>query len=151
MGFQRKRADANQPQIVSALRAVSASVAHTHTIGKGFPDIVVGIEGLSVLGNKQKILDALKDIPGIKIIEGVNLLVEIKDGSKSESARKLTPDEQDWHFKWRGQICIVSSEEEAVTLLSVDEKTLRNNKLRAGIFEEEEKSTEPKKKVQKKA
>lgn len=35
------RTDANQPEIVKALREHGFHVAHTHTIGKGFPDVVV--------------------------------------------------------------------------------------------------------------
>ena len=50
---------------------MGCTVQHLHTIGKGCPDILVGI----------------KDI---------NLLVEIKDGNKFPSERKLTTDEKKW-------------------------------------------------------
>ena len=82
------KVDSNQPAIVEALRGVGASVAHTHMIGRGFPDIVVGFRG-------------------------VNYLMEIKDGSLAPSRRKLTEDEQDWHNVWRGDVVIVESVEDA--------------------------------------
>lgn len=86
------RVDSNQKEIVAALRKAGASVAHTHTIGKGFPDIVVGHRGL-------------------------NLMVEIKDGSLPPSGRKLTKDEYEFHEVWKGQVCIVESIDDALGLL----------------------------------
>jgi len=65
------RIDANQPEIVKALRQAGATVTSTATIGKGFPDIAVGFRG-------------------------TNYLMEIKDGNKPPSAQKLTKDERDW-------------------------------------------------------
>lgn len=49
---------------------------------------------------------------------GVNLLVEIKDGSLKPSAKKLTMDEQGWHDTWLGQVCIVSSNHDAIDLIA---------------------------------
>ena len=63
------KADANQGEIVQALRQMGASVQHTHQLGQGAPDAICGYKG-------------------------VNLLIEIKDGGKPPSKRKLTPDEQ---------------------------------------------------------
>jgi hypothetical protein len=88
----RARVDTNQSAIVEALRGAGATVLHLHTIGKGCPDIAVGIHGR-------------------------NYLLEIKNGSKSPSKRKLTPDEQKWHEAWRGEVCIVSSEAEALAAI----------------------------------
>lgn len=82
--YLAKRADKNQPVIVRAFRQLGCSVTHTHEVGHGFVDIVVGVDGF-------------------------NALVEIKDGSKPPSRRKLTPDESDWHALWRGQKCIIES------------------------------------------
>ena len=53
----RARVDANQKKIVSQLREIGCSVLHTHQLGKGAPDIIVGYNNL-------------------------NYLVEIKDGDK---------------------------------------------------------------------
>jgi len=83
------KADDNQPQIVKAFRQLGFSVAHTHMIGEGFPDIVVGRSG-------------------------VNTLVEIKDGNKVKSKRQLTPDEKEFHEKWKGNIIIVESVEDVI-------------------------------------
>lgn len=88
----RAKVDTNQSQIVKVLRAVGASVATTHQVGKGFPDIVVGYKGH-------------------------NYLLEIKDGDKPPSQRKLTADEQEWHDKWRGTVKIVNNETEALTAI----------------------------------
>lgn len=41
--------DANQPEIVAALRQVGARVQCTHTLGQGFPDLVVAYRGRVVL------------------------------------------------------------------------------------------------------
>lgn len=78
------RVDDNQAGIVTALRAVGATVTPTHMVGKGFPDLVAGYRG-------------------------VNYLLEVKDGAKVPSARKLTPAEMGWHEKWRGHAVVVDS------------------------------------------
>lgn len=83
------KADDNQPQIVKAFRQLGYSVAHTHTIGKGFADIVIGRDG-------------------------VNTLVEIKDGSKVKSQRQLTNDEKEFHEAWRGTVVIIESVEDVI-------------------------------------
>ena len=88
-----RKADDNQPEIVKAFRSAGCSVAHTHTIGKGFPDIAVGVSGL-------------------------NILVEIKDGNKPVSARSLTPDEKRWHDNWLGNVYVVETPEQAVELVN---------------------------------
>ena len=46
-------------------------------VGKGVPDLLVGIHGRL-------------------------LLVECKDGSKPPSHRKLTPEQEAWHAAWAG-------------------------------------------------
>jgi len=87
------KVDDNQREIVQALRHCGASVMDTSAVGKGFPDLVVGWHGL-------------------------NLLVEIKDGSKPPSHRKLTPAQVEFHGAWRGQVCVVTSVDEALALVS---------------------------------
>jgi len=90
-----KRTDANHKSIIDSLRKIPmVSVTSTHTIGKGFPDIVIGYK-------KQ------------------NYLVEIKDGNKSPSQRKLTPDEIDFHDKWNGQIMIAENIGDILKLLKI--------------------------------
>lgn len=83
------RTDANQTEIVNALRGVGASVAVTSMLGDGFPDLTVGFRG-------------------------ENYLIEIKDGSKPPSKRKLTPDEKSFHNSWWGKIDIVKNIDEAL-------------------------------------
>lgn len=87
-----KRTDANQKEIVKTFRDMGASVLILSMVGKGCPDILVGYRG-------------------------VNYLVEIKDGAKAPSAKKLTPAEQDFFFGWGGQVCIIESVSEAQLLL----------------------------------
>lgn len=81
--------DRNQDKIVGALRKVGASVAITSGLGRGFPDLVVGYRTR-------------------------NILIEVKDGTAPPSKRRLTPDQQEWHDAWRGQVCVVESPEEAL-------------------------------------
>jgi hypothetical protein len=87
------KADRNQPEIVAAARKMGATVQHLHTIGGGCPDVAVGFRG-------------------------VNHFWEIKDGEKSASAQKLTPDEAEWHDTWEGQVAIVRSVDDVVRLLN---------------------------------
>jgi hypothetical protein len=86
------RVDANQPAIVKALREAGASVAPLHTVGGGVPDLLVGIDG-------------------------VNLLLEVKDGNKVPSARVLTPQQAEWHRTWAGQVTVANSIAEALAAL----------------------------------
>ena len=74
--------DGNQPEIVKAFRALGCTVAHTHRLGQGFPDICVGYGGLS-------------------------MLIEIKDGSKPKSAQELTDDEREFQGRWTGGVRMV--------------------------------------------
>lgn len=97
MSRRAARVDTNQREIVAALRQMGASVQLLHTVGAGCPDILVGWRGN---GSGP-----------------VNLLVEIKDGAKPASARKLTPAEADFHAAWRGQVAIVETIEDAIALL----------------------------------
>jgi hypothetical protein len=83
------RVDANQPAIVEALRKVGATVQPLHTVGKGCPDLLVGYAGH-------------------------NHVLELKDGSKKPSARKLTADELEWHDSWRGRVFVVTDISEAL-------------------------------------
>ena len=83
------RVDANQPEIVKALRGVGATVQHLHKVGQGCPDISVGRRG-------------------------TNYFLEIKDGNKPPSARELTPAQKDWHAGWKGQVAVVCNADEAL-------------------------------------
>ena len=78
------RKDANQTAIAETFRALGCSVEFLHRVGQGVPDLLVGICG-------------------------ANYLVEVKDGSKSPSRRRLTDDEAEWHERWKGQVCTVET------------------------------------------
>lgn len=93
--MRASKTDANQTEIVEALRQIGCSVQLLHMVGKGCPDLLVGTMDNSL---------------GIT----VNLLLEVKDGSKPPSARKLTPDQVKWHDGWRGQVTVVCSVDEAI-------------------------------------
>lgn len=81
--------DDNQPAIVRTLRALGFSVEPLHSVGGGVPDLLAGRRGR-------------------------NHLIEVKDGSKPPSARRLTPAQIDWHEAWRGSCVVIHSEAEAV-------------------------------------
>ena len=85
----RARTDQNQTEIVKALRQIGCSVKVTSKLGRGFPDLVVGYR-------KR------------------NLLLEVKDGNKPLSERRLTPDEQKFDNEWAGQVDVVESPVDAV-------------------------------------
>lgn len=76
MPRQRARVDANQPAMVEAFRRMGCKVFPTHQVGRGFPDLVVCITDRTII------------------------LVEIKDGEKPPSKRRLTPDEEAFAAKW---------------------------------------------------
>jgi len=99
---RRGRIDANQPEIVKALRAVGASVQSLADMGRGVPDLLVGWRGL-------------------------NLLFEVKDGAKPPSARRLTPDEERWHRGWRGQVVVVEDPRSALAALPAKHYAVRGN------------------------
>jgi hypothetical protein len=95
---RRARVDANQQEIVAALRHVGATVIHTHMVGSGFVDIVVGFRNST-------------------------FLLELKDGSKPPSRRALTEDEFALHTTWRGgPLVVVSSVDEALEAIGASEQ-----------------------------
>ncbi len=86
------KVDDNQKDIVKALRAIGATVRIV-TQGEGIPDLLVGFRGHTVL-------------------------MEVKDGDKPPSARKLTEAEQKFFEEWRGgMLAIVESVDDALALL----------------------------------
>ncbi len=87
------RTDANQDEIVKALRAIGCSVAITSSLGEGFPDLVVGRHS-------------------------TNYLLEVKDGSNSPSKRLLTADELKFCNAWRGQWAAVYDVQSAMKVVN---------------------------------
>ena len=86
------RVDSNQKEIVEALRKAGATVLHTHQLKNCF-DILVGYNG-------------------------INYIVEIKDGNKPPSQRKLTTGEEKFRDEWEGgEYYIIESIEQALKLI----------------------------------
>lgn len=82
------RVDGNQAQITQALRKCGCLVQTTHTIGRGFPDLLIAYQG-------------------------VMALLEVK-----MPGAKLTDDEVQWHRKWAdAPVYIVESVEQIPNLL----------------------------------
>jgi hypothetical protein len=73
------KVDANQAEVVAALRSVQAKVHHTHMVADGFPDLVVGHHETKRIG-----------------------LLEVKDGKKPPSARAKTEDQIKFFDLWAG-------------------------------------------------
>lgn len=89
---RRARIDSNHATIVTAFRDAGASVLSLASVGSGCPDLLVGFRSR-------------------------NYLVEVKDGSRPPSERRLTPDQELFHFRWRGQVVVVDSVDRALELL----------------------------------
>lgn len=86
--------DRNQSEIVLMLRTVGCTVQLLHKVGQGCPDLLVGYRGQ-------------------------NILLEVKDGELSPSARKLTDRQVEWHRDWRGQVAVVCNVREAMAALGI--------------------------------
>ena len=89
MTLWARKVDANQAEIVAALRQAGASVLVMHRLGQGAPDLAVGIRG-----------------------ETFFLEVKTEKG-------KLTPDEAEFMSNWQGRYAIVRTPEEALRAIGV--------------------------------
>lgn len=90
--MRAKRKDANHNEIAEYLQERGWAVHDTSGLGFGFPDALVGKPEFCCV-------------------------VEIKDGSKPPSARKLTPDEQRFKDNWTGPYVLAESPEDAAKQL----------------------------------
>lgn len=86
------KVDQNQSDLVTTMRNMGVSVEITSAAHNGFPDLVVGFGGITVL-------------------------VEVKDGSKPPSARKLTKDQVKFHNTFKGAITVIETTEQAIALV----------------------------------
>lgn len=84
--------DSNHQSVVKALRAAGCGVVDLAAVGCGVPDLLV----------------CTPTWPH------ETALVEVKDGSKPPSARKLTPDQERFHAAWKGRVFVVTSPAEAL-------------------------------------
>jgi len=90
-----RKTDNNQAGIVRALAEIpSLSVADTHSLGFGFPDLCVGYRGR-------------------------NLLVEVKNSGQPKSGQQLTEAEKQFHAQWKGRLVIVTSLEEILDAMGI--------------------------------
>lgn len=67
-----RRTDANHAAIRDALRQIGAFVQDLSRVGEGCPDLLCGHRGRWIV-------------------------IEVKDGKKCPSERRLTPDQERWH------------------------------------------------------
>jgi len=88
----KHKTDANQKDIVFALRQVGATVHDLSGAGAGCPDLLVGKNG-------------------------VTYLLEIKN---PDTKGKLNTLQEKWHAEWRGQVAVVRTVEEALEVIGVD-------------------------------
>ena len=87
------KVDSNQNEVVKLLRKIpGVSVAITSQLGNGFVDFVVGYKGK-------------------------NYMIELKDGDKVASKRKLTADEESFKSMWTGQYTVCNNFEEVFNLI----------------------------------
>lgn len=87
------RIDENQALIVKALRGCGAYVRFLSE-GNGLPDLLVGYNGQTIL-------------------------MEVKDGRKVPSARKLTDLEAEFFQNWKGgKLFVVTSVDQALSILA---------------------------------
>jgi len=94
-----KKVDANQAEIVQTFRDLGARVADTSGAGDGFPDLVVQY--------REPMRGRL-----------LTHLVEVKDGNKPPSRRKLTPAQEKFHAEFNCHI--VESVKDVYELLEIN-------------------------------
>lgn len=82
MFFTASKVDANQGVIIACLREEGASVFSLSGVGKGCPDLLVGIDGETYL-------------------------VEVKDGDKYPSAQALTRQQLKFIMNWHGSSVVI--------------------------------------------
>lgn len=98
-----KKVDRNQREMVASLRAIGFRVAHTHTIGKGFPDIVVC--GRNWLTDEWPV-----SLVEIKTLKG-----------------DLSPDEKVFHEEWEpGKIVIARRPSDVMLIYQMDYDVCRS-------------------------
>ena len=88
------RRDRNEPAIIRALRATGASVCQINETGA--PDLIVGYEGRNFL------------------LEGKS-----QPGPRGGLRGQLTSDQCRWILRWRGQVQVVTTVDEAIEALGL--------------------------------
>lgn len=93
--MKAKRKDINQPELEVRLKKLGFSVTSLHALGKGIPDLLLGIMG-------------------------INIVVEVKHDNA-----ELTEPEKEWHRDWKGQVRIAQSAEEIVLYVANWSQTMK--------------------------
>lgn len=93
MSRYARRTDANHGEIVKTFRALNASVVSLAAVGAGVPDLLVAYRRETIL-------------------------VEVKDGAKTASQRKLTPAQKKFHATWGGLIVVLTSKSDVYDLMA---------------------------------
>jgi hypothetical protein len=94
--------DLNHDAIAAVFEQLGCSVCHTHEAGGGFPDMVVGLIGITAL-------------------------VEVKNPETGYGKRGLTDSQKRFAGKWRGSpINVVHSEQEAIELVQDMRRRVRH-------------------------
>jgi hypothetical protein len=93
------KVDANHGEIVKALRSAGCGVLDLSAVGNGCPDLLVHAPTFPACRTAY--------------------LLEIKDGSKPPSARKLTPEQEKFHRTWKGYLFVVTSPDEALEAVGI--------------------------------
>lgn len=88
------RIDANHEAIVTAFRRCGVSVQSLADTGRGVPDLLCATKRAM-------------------------WLTEVKDGAKPPSARRLTPDQAEWHRKWPQPVYIATSVEDVPRIIAL--------------------------------
>ena len=88
------RTDDNHAAVMRCLRKAGAEVTDLSKVGQGCPDLLVSHAGKWYL-------------------------VEVKDGQKAPSQRKLTPAQHEWHKKQMAHVCVVENEHDALKALGL--------------------------------
>lgn len=89
--------DANQGEIVKALLQAGCDVLDLKAVGNGCPDLLVSRP----------------------YYPHHYFLLEIKDGAKPPSARKLTGDQVKFHARWKAPIYVVTCVDEALNAVGI--------------------------------
>lgn len=97
--MRAKKIDANQTEVVNHLRAVGWVVFVTSGLGNGYPDLHVSRRGFAAL-------------------------VEVKDGAKPPSARRLTEEEEAFRKSWQGPYVLALGPSDAALQLEAFERVV---------------------------
>lgn len=87
------RRDRNHQEIVKAFESLGCSVLDLAAVGSGCPDILIAKHGRSCL-------------------------IEVKDGTKCPSQRRLTEQQARFHSLWNGDLRVVTTIEDVSSIVN---------------------------------